>query len=180
MSIGTGFLRCPEAGTDPTWSAALDGLEPEGTLPTRAFTGRLGRAVANDYAMAAATPDAPAPAPYPVQRGLVRPMTESAAAAGDRRRMQMWAGQSAALAKPIAAADLVHEISRDATALLPPVTAQTRNQSRRERRDETRSFGGCSATELPHQRAPCSRPRSSVFGSRFGRAVTHDDDGGGG
>jgi nitronate monooxygenase len=115
VSIGTAFLRCPEASTHPVWSAALENLDPEMTVATRAFTGRLGRAVVNDYTSAK---DAPPPAPYPVQRGLVRPMVDAAIAAGDGRRMQMWAGQSAALAKAVPAGDLVREIWRDASALL--------------------------------------------------------------
>jgi nitronate monooxygenase len=118
VAIGTGFLRCPESTVHPEWKAALDGLEPEDTMPTRAFTGRLGRAVATDYVLAAAAPDAPPPAPYPVQRGLVQAMRDAATSAGDRRRLQMWAGQSAALAKPIPAGDLVREIWRDASARL--------------------------------------------------------------
>ena len=118
VAIGTAFLRCPEAGTHPMWAGALDDLEPEATVTTRAFTGRLGRGVANEYTAAAAAPGAPPPVPYPVQRGLVRPMVDAATAAGDRGRMQMWAGQSAALAKRVPAGDLVREIWRDAAALL--------------------------------------------------------------
>jgi nitronate monooxygenase len=118
VSIGTAFLRCPEAKTHRAWADALDNLEPEHTMSTRALTGRLARAIATDFVKAAAAPDAPAPAPYPVQRGLTAAMKEAGAAAGDYHRMQVWAGQSAAMAKPIPAADLVREIWTTADALL--------------------------------------------------------------
>jgi len=114
VALGTVFLRCPEAKTHPAWANALDGLEPEDTVPTRAFTGRLGRSIATDYVRAAAAAGAPAPAPYPVQRGLTAAMKDAGAAAGDHHRMQVWAGQSAAMARPVPADRLAAGLWRDA------------------------------------------------------------------
>jgi nitronate monooxygenase len=118
VSIGTAFLRCPEAKTHPAWAAALADLEPENTMTTRALTGRLARAIATDYVKAAASPDAPPPAPYPVQRGLTQPMKDAGAEANDHHRMQVWAGQSAAMSKPIPAGEMVKQIWDEAQSLL--------------------------------------------------------------
>jgi nitronate monooxygenase len=82
------------------------------------LTGRLARSVATDFVRAAAAADAPRPAPYPVQRGLTAPMKEAGAAAADAHRMQCWAGQSAAMAMPVPAAELVDRVWREASALL--------------------------------------------------------------
>jgi nitronate monooxygenase len=119
VQIGTGFLRCPEAKIARAWADALDELEPEGTVATRAFSGRLGRSVATKYAVAAAAADAPKPAPYPIQRGLTAGMRDAAQAANDVDRMQAWAGQSAALAREEPAGEFVRRVWEEAQRLLP-------------------------------------------------------------
>lgn len=91
VQIGTALLRSPEAGIAPAWADALADLEPEETVPTRAFSGRLGRAVATDYVRAAAAMEF-SPAPYPVQRGLTQAMREAGQRANDIHRIQAWAG----------------------------------------------------------------------------------------
>ncbi len=108
VQIGTGFLRCPEAQIPRAWADALGRTAPEHTLVSRAFSGRPGRSIATEYTRAATSPDAPAPAPYPVQRGLTKPMRDAAIPANDLERMQAWAGQSAMLAstRPAAAVAL--------------------------------------------------------------------------
>src|SRR5581483_973010 len=74
VQIGTGFLRCPEAGIHPAWAEAIGRTLPEDTVVSRVFSGRAGRSIATGYVLAATAPEAPAPAPYPVQRGLTAPI----------------------------------------------------------------------------------------------------------
>ncbi|MGH9534691.1 MAG: NAD(P)H-dependent flavin oxidoreductase [Terriglobales bacterium] len=119
VELGTALLRCPEAGIPAAWADGLEGLEPEQTQLTRAFSGRPGRAVRTAYLRAAHAPGAPVPAPYPVQRSLTAAMRRAAIQAGDLQRMQAWAGQAAALARAEPAALALRRIWSEAEALLP-------------------------------------------------------------
>jgi nitronate monooxygenase len=114
VQMGTAFLRCPEAGIPSAWADLLPLTEPEATTPTRAFSGRLGRAIASDY-----TRGAPPPLPYPLQRVATGPMRDAATKANDPSRMQMWAGQGAAMARAEPAAEVVRRVWAEAEALLP-------------------------------------------------------------
>jgi nitronate monooxygenase len=116
--IGTGFLRCPEAKIHPAWADALAKVLPEDTIVSRVFSGRAGRSLATDYVLAATAPDAPVPAPYPVQRGLTAAMRADGLRAGDVQRMQAWAGQSAALATSGPAAQVASQLWAGALKLL--------------------------------------------------------------
>ncbi len=116
VQMGTGFLRSPEAMTHPAYADRLARTEAHETMITRKFSGRPGRSVATPYVRAS---NAPPPAPYPVQRGLTSAMREAARKSGDADRMQMWAGQSAKLARAEPAGTIAQQLWEDASRLLP-------------------------------------------------------------
>ncbi len=118
VQIGTGLLRAPEAGIAPAWAKAIGEAKPEQTIATRAFSGRLGRSIRTVYAVEAGGRDAPAPAPYPIQRALTQAMRNEAVAEDDIERIQAWAGQSASLASDRSATEIVASLWSDAQALL--------------------------------------------------------------
>ena len=118
VQVGTGFLRAPEAGIPPAWADALARAAPEDTVVSRVFSGRPGRSLSTDYVRAALADGAPGAAPYPVQRGLTAAMRMAATKAGDLRRMQAWAGQSAALARADPARLIVQRLWEEAVAIL--------------------------------------------------------------
>jgi len=118
VQIGTAFLRTPEAAIASAWADGLAASELEDTWPTRAFSGRLGRGLATPYVRAAAGEGAPAPRPYPVQRGLTATMRRQAVQENRLAAMQAWAGQSAWMAPAQPAADVLRGMWEQAQALL--------------------------------------------------------------
>lgn len=113
VQLGTGFLRAPEAGIAPAWADAIGKTRPEDTILTRAFSGRAGRAIASKYALAMEAPDAPAAAPYPVQRSLTQAMRDNATKEDNIDCLQAWAGQSAHLSRAISATEITQNLWRD-------------------------------------------------------------------
>lgn len=119
VQIGTGFLRCPEAGTGQAHREAL--AQPDITALTRAFTGRRARAIENrfvrDYAGLA-------PSAYPYVHYLTAPLRAAAREGGDREQINLWAGEAHVLAPDEPAADLVRRWSGEARAALARARAE--------------------------------------------------------
>lgn len=120
VQAGTAFLRCPEAGVPSAWADAIGASLPEQTLISRAFSGRPGRSIATAYVRAATAPGAPAPAAYPVQSGLTAAMRTHAVKANVLDGLSAWAGQAAAQARAVPAAQVARELWDGARALLQP------------------------------------------------------------
>ena len=115
VQIGTGLLRSPEAGLNPTWADAIGTATPDQTTVTRAFSGRRGRMLNNGFAEAAAAFD---PLPYPAQAALTAPLKAEALAQGDIQRMQAFCGQSGGLAEARPAGEIVQHMWDGARALM--------------------------------------------------------------
>lgn len=113
VQIGTGFMRCPEAGTSQVHKDAL--IHPARTALTRAFSGRRARGIANgfmrDYGAAA-------PVAYPHIHYLTAPLRAAARKASDGDVINLWAGEAHALAEDLPAAEIVNRLADDARAAL--------------------------------------------------------------
>lgn len=111
--IGTALLLAAEAGTHPVHRAALASGLP--TAPTRAFTGRTARGLANAFLLDHADE---APRGYPQVHYVTAPLRAAARAAGDSDRVNLWAGQAYPLAEEAPAGELVRRWSAEARAAL--------------------------------------------------------------
>ncbi|WP_010695727.1 NAD(P)H-dependent flavin oxidoreductase [Saccharopolyspora spinosa] len=111
--LGTAFLVCDEAGTQPTQRAEIAAAQRETEL-TRAFSGRPARGLVNRFL----ADNGDAPAAYPQLNNLTKPMRGAAGKAGDPELMSLWAGQTYAQARPLPAAELVRRLTEEARQAL--------------------------------------------------------------
>ncbi|MEU4341481.1 nitronate monooxygenase [Nocardia sp. NPDC023852] len=105
--LGTAFLRCPEAGTNQVHRATLTQDTP--TMLTRAFTGRRARGLRNRFMIEHTA----APAAYPEIHYATAPLRAAARAAGNPDEVNLWAGQTHALAPELPAGELVRALAAD-------------------------------------------------------------------
>lgn len=111
--LGTAFLVCDEAGTQPTQRAEIAAGQRETAL-TRAFSGRPARGLVNRFL----TDNGDAPAAYPQLNNLTRPMRGAAGKVGDPELLSLWAGQTYARTRPMPAAELVRQLIEEARQAL--------------------------------------------------------------
>ncbi|WP_219513155.1 nitronate monooxygenase [Nonomuraea ceibae] len=95
--VGTVLLRTHESGASEPHKNALTDPAFDGTVVTRAFTGRPARALRNHFTDRY---DAVAPPGYPALHHLTSPLRKAATAAGDTRLIHLWAGTGHRHARP--------------------------------------------------------------------------------
>ncbi|WP_224243805.1 NAD(P)H-dependent flavin oxidoreductase [Hyalangium gracile] len=108
VQLGTAFMTCREAGTAPAHKAALRSARDDATRITRAFTGRPGRMISNEFIEALAGSEAILP--FPAQHYATVALRGAAAKQGETRFMALWAGQAASLTRDMSAAELVRAL----------------------------------------------------------------------
>ncbi|HEX7132586.1 MAG TPA: nitronate monooxygenase family protein [Iamia sp.] len=122
--VGTRFIATPEAHTVPGYKETLLGLGEDGTVVTRAYTGKTCRVVRNSYTEAfEQSGGTPEPFPYQVVKSIQDGANHlgGGADAGDidTDREFMPAGQGAgAITSLVPAADLVQQFVEEAEAAL--------------------------------------------------------------
>jgi nitronate monooxygenase len=117
--IGTALMLTPEADTPQPYRDAL--ASRGATRLTRAFSGRPARGIVNRFL---SEHSEHAPAAYPDVHYMTVPMRAAAREAGDPEAINLWAGQTHALAVQEPAAEVVRRLGAEARETLARVTGR--------------------------------------------------------
>jgi nitronate monooxygenase len=109
VQIGTAFLGCEESNASAAHKEALFSPRARDTVLSRAFTGRLARALRNRLGDTLEQRSAPI-LPYPLQSQLVIGLREEALRQGRLDLVTMWSGQSAPLLRHRRATELFQDL----------------------------------------------------------------------
>jgi nitronate monooxygenase len=111
--IGSAFMLCPEAGTTAAHRRAIASARPTGL--TRAFSGRSARGIVNRWQ---SEHTAHAPIAYPEVHHVTSPLRAAGRETGYEDAINLWAGETHALAEERPAAEIVAKLDRDARRAL--------------------------------------------------------------
>ncbi|TKC88788.1 nitronate monooxygenase [Trinickia terrae] len=111
--LGTAFVACPESSIDEGYRRALLGDAARRTTFTAAISGRLARSMVNTFTELGSDANAPKPPEYPITYDAGKALHAAAKAKGEFGYGAQWAGQAAALARSMPAAELVAQLERE-------------------------------------------------------------------
>lgn len=124
VQLGTAFLAAEESAAPEVHKSLLGTEGARVTRLTAGFSGRTARGVENPLLDALATVSARLG--YPAQNALTQPLRRAAAAQGRADLLALWAGQGAALARRLPAADLVQRLAEETDQVLAAPRLQPR------------------------------------------------------
>lgn len=111
--LGTAFLASDESLADAGYRAALVGDAAKNTMMVRAVSGRPARILANRFAALDADVDRADIPDYPIAYDLGKALNAAAKARGDYGFGAQWAGEGAAQARSLPAADIVAALAAE-------------------------------------------------------------------
>jgi nitronate monooxygenase len=114
--LGTAFVACPETSIDEGYRRALLGDAAFRTTLTKAISGRSARSMANKFTALGVDTAAPATPDYPIAYDAGKALHAAAKAKGEFDYGAQWAGQAAALARSLPAAELVAQLEAELKA----------------------------------------------------------------
>jgi nitronate monooxygenase len=109
VQVGTAYLFCPEATTNPLHRAALNSDAAKTTVVTNLLTGRPARGMINRVMREIGPVNAAAPE-FPLAATAIFALCQKAEAKGLSDFTTMWAGQNAALCREMPAAELTDSL----------------------------------------------------------------------
>jgi nitronate monooxygenase len=128
VQIGTAFLASEESGASVHHRKALLSGNAARTSLTRGFTGRLARGIHNQLIEELNRPGVET-LPYPLQRSLVKNLVTLADKAAKPELLQLWAGQSANLARQTDARTLLETLVSEVSTIAGPILHWSRSRS---------------------------------------------------
>ena len=111
--LGTAFVACPETSIDDGYRRALLGEAAHQTTFTAAISGRVARSMVNKFTTLGSDAQAPTTPAYPIAYDAGKALHAAAKAKGEFGYGAQWAGQAAALARSVPAAELMAQLVRE-------------------------------------------------------------------
>jgi nitronate monooxygenase len=111
--LGTAFILSPESSASAAYRANMKSERAEVTRMTAAISGRPARGIVNRIIAHGEAPGAPRPAAYPVAYDAAKQLHAAAAKTDNHEFAPHWAGQGAALARELPAAELLRQLAAE-------------------------------------------------------------------
>ncbi|WP_144156644.1 NAD(P)H-dependent flavin oxidoreductase [Paraburkholderia sp. BCC1885] len=111
--LGTAFVACPETSIDEGYRRALLGEAARRTTLTRAISGRVARSMVNRFTELGEKAGAPQAPVYPIAYDAGKALHAAGKTKGEFGYGAQWAGQAAALARHLPAAELFAQLESE-------------------------------------------------------------------